>query len=176
MFVLGIDPSLTESGIIGLRNGSIELSHLIKTKRTGDTPMLELDRLETIVNEIIFIADKYKPDAIVIEGMAFMARNTTALLQLSGLNYMMRHYLFPKYKTFIVPPTTLKKFITGKGNSPKEMMLLEVYKRYKKSFDNNNTCDAFCLAKLGEALINKDDPKLTKAQTEVVSLINKQYE
>jgi crossover junction endodeoxyribonuclease RuvC len=173
---MGIDPSLSETGIIGLRNGRIELSHLIKTKPSGDNPTLELDRLVSIIEEIKYYAGKYKPDAIVIEGIAFMARNTRALIQLCGLNYLLRYTLFPLYKTYIVTPTSLKKFITNKGNCQKDLVLLEIYKRYKVSFDNNNLADAFSLAKIGESLIKKDKNKLTIRQSEVISILEKQYE
>ena len=175
MLILGIDPSLTETGVIGLRNGKIDLSHLIKTKKAGDTPTLELDRLQTITDEIKSIVEEFKPNAIAIEGLAFMARNTTALVQLAGLNYFLRQLLFPNYKVYIVAPTCLKKFVTGKGNCQKDLMFLEIYKKYKVSFDNNNLCDAYSLARVGEALIDKE-AKLTKQQKEVVKLLSKQYE
>ena len=175
MMVIGIDPSLSETGVIGLRNGKIELSHLIKTKPSGDNPTRELDRLTGIVDEIVFKVNEYRPDAIVIEGIAFMARNTSALIQLCGLSYLMRAALFPNFKVYIVPPSCLKKFITDKGNAQKDLILLEIFKRYKVSFDNNNLADAYGLARLGENLIKKD-VKLTKRQLEVVDLLSKQYE
>ena len=48
----------------------------------------------------------------------------------------------------IISPTTLKKFVTGKGNSGKDIMLLEVYKRWNVSFSNNNLADAYGLARM----------------------------
>jgi len=173
--VMGIDPSLTETGVIFLRNGKVEASHLIKTKKNGDTPTTELTRLQEIVLEIVFLLDKYKPKVVVIEGIAFMARNTTSLAQLCGLNYMIRDICFRNYVTYIVTPTGLKKFITGKGNCKKELILLEIYKRYKISFNNNNSADGFSLAKIGEAILNPEI-KLTVPQKEVIEVIKKQYE
>jgi crossover junction endodeoxyribonuclease RuvC len=172
--IIGIDPSLSETGVVGIRGNKIEFSHLIKTKKTGDTPLKELDRLRDIVLEVVYLLDKYKPKVVVMESIAMMARNTTALAQLCGLNYMLRDVCYRNYTTYMASPTGLKKFITGKGNSAKELMLLETYKRYKASFENNNLCDAFGLAKIGEALITPD-LKLTQPQQEVIVVIKKQY-
>lgn len=171
---IGIDPSLCESGVVGTRNGKIVFSHLVKSKKSGETPILETERLRTIVDEIIFLLDKHKPAVVIMESIAFMARNTTALAQLCGINYMLRDAIYKKYTLYMVTPTGLKKFVTGKGNCHKEMMLLETYKKFNVSFNNNNSCDAYCLAKIGDALINKD-LKLTKPQSEVVESLKKQY-
>jgi len=173
--VIGIDPSLCETGIIGLRGGKVEFSHLVKSKKTGDTPLAELDRLRDITNEIEFILDKYKPKLVMIESLAFMARNTTALAQLCGLNYFIRNVAYKSYTTYMVTPTGLKKFIASKGNCQKDLMMLETYKKYKISFTNNNSCDAHALARVGEAILNPD-LKLNQQQQEVVAVIKKQYE
>ena len=45
-------------------------------------------------------------------------------------------------------PSKIKKFITGKGNSKKELMLKEIYKRWGFETDNHNTGDAYAIAQL----------------------------
>lgn len=170
MVSLGVDLSLRATGVIRLENGKIIGRQLIKSKVKGIKPIDELGRL-TEIRDSIILDDV---NIAVIEGLAFMARNTTALCQLAGLNYLLReHFALSGIKFVIVAPTTLKKFITGKGNCAKDMMLLETYKRYKVSFSDDNLCDAYGLAHIGEALINKGT-KLTKFQQEVVSLLQKQ--
>ena len=191
MISLGLDLSLVETGCVLLEDGKILDKWLVKSKPSGKDPVNELKRLMNIVSEISnrlmkqnnlnkFIARPYgivnwkEIDIVIIEGLAYMARNTTSLLQLSGLNYMIREHFYNINIPFvIVAPTTLKKFITEKGNSPKEFMLLETYKRYKVSFDNNNLCDAYGLAKIGEALLNKKI-KLTKKQEEAINKLKEQ--
>ena len=172
MTSLGIDLSLTSTGIIKLEDGKIQKRQLIKTKPTGQNPLEELKRLEYIRDTI----DTTDVDIAIIEGLAFMARNTTALVQLAGLNYLTRERFYLEEIPFIiVAPTTLKKFISGKGNCPKDLILLETYKRYHVSFKDDNLCDAYVLARIGEALLDKK-VKLTKFQEEVINLINEQYE
>lgn len=53
----------------------------------------------------------------------------------------------------VIAPSTLKKFVTGAGNSKgKNVMLLATYKKWGVEFSNDNLCDAYGLARLGAAL------------------------
>lgn len=166
---MGIDPSLTGTGIIVLEQGKIVENKLIKTKPTGDSNVLGLERLLSIRDQINLDGI----DMVLMEGLAFMARNTSALVQLSALNYFLREKINSKgIKWYIIAPTTLKKAITSKGNAKKDEMLLEVYKKYGESFSDDNLCDAFGLAKVGEMIAGIVE--LTKSQKEVVELLKKQ--
>jgi len=166
--IMGIDPSLVGTGVICLRDGEIERQQLIKTKPT-DNHLDELRRLLKIVDEIDFVDVEFA----AMEGMAFMARNTTSLVQLSGLNYMIRARMYAyKIPFIIVAPMALKKFITGKGNAPKEFMLMEVYKRFGQEFRDNNLCDAYSLARLAEAYLSAEQ-NMTVYQQEVIDKLKK---
>jgi len=168
--ILGIDPSLTATGCVWLNKDNSFKKTIIKGGPATHNPVDELKRLFGIRSKI----NCGKVKLAVMEGLAFSPRNTRALVQLSALNYFIRARLSAhKIRFVIVPPTTLKKFVTGKGNSPKELMLLETYKRYHVDLENNNLCDAYGLAKIGQALTDKTI-KLTKFQEEVVELLNPQ--
>lgn len=171
--ILGIDPSLTATGVIVLKNKKVETARLIKTKPTGDNKIKELKRLVEISSSVISYCDN-EVDLVVMEGIAFMARNTVALVQLSALNYMIRNGIYNKNVKFvIIAPTTLKKFITDKGNAQKDLVMMNVYKQYGLTFEDDNLCDAFVLAKIGEALLNKKT-NLTERQKEVIELLRPQ--
>lgn len=175
--IAGLDLSLTGTGMVILDNGSVMSKKLIKTKPTLKTPLAEIIRLLTIKAEITKELERVNPDLVLIEGMAFSVRQTTAVMQLAGLNYMVREYLAIKKIPFvIVAPTTLKKFIIGKGVGPKDLMMLEVYKNFGVSFLDPDTCDAFALAQCGVALKGENRKRLTKPQEEVVNLLKMQYE
>lgn len=47
-----------------------------------------------------------------------------------------------------VPPMTLKKYASGKGNSKKQEMLMQIYKRWGMEFNDDNAADAYALARL----------------------------
>ena len=174
MLVLGLDLSLSSSGFVLLKNGDIQTAELIKSKPSGKLPLEETKRLKRIKETVEALVITVLPKLIVIEGLAFAVKKTAAITQLSGLHYMIRDLLYDNnYPFIVVAPTTLKKFITGKGNSPKDIMMMETYKRYRVTLTDNNLCDAYGLSKIGEALLDKNI-KLTKPQQEVVDLLNKQ--
>jgi crossover junction endodeoxyribonuclease RuvC len=180
MITIGIDLSLTGTGICAINDGKIFISKLIKSKREGDTPTLEIERMDGIVDEAIRDVLIYDAsgevcvDLVLLEGISYMSKNTTALSQLSGLSYMVRSRLSLLDIPFvIVAPSTLKKFITGKGNSPKDIMMMEIYKGWGETITNNNIADAFGLAMVGQYLL---DPKtkMEQHQKEVINLLKKQ--
>lgn len=182
--VVGLDLSLAATGVVTLgilRDGEeLEFSDLIKTKPDSEkTPLAEIERLLRIKQGIIEIIEKVHSGLclVVIEGLAFSIRNTTALVQLAGLNYLIREYLLLRKIPFvIVAPTTLKKFITSKGNAQKDLMLLETFKRYGRTYTDDNLCDGHALAQVGLALLGKNKVPLDRAQTEVLTLLTPQYE
>lgn len=173
MTYIGIDLSLTGTGVVVLTNGKV-VEKLIKSKPTKNkTYTEEIERILNIKKQIISVIEEHEPELVLIEGMAFMARNTTALVQLAGLNYLIREYLFQYNIPFaIVAPTSLKKFITGNGAAKKDVMLMEIYKKYDIAFVDDNIADGFALAKIGECVMN--DCKLNKTEQEVITLIRQQ--
>lgn len=177
--VIGLDLSLTGTGVVVIQKEKIIVQKLIKSKPPEEkNPTTEIERIIGIKKGITdIIEDGSAPDLVVIEGLAYGVRNATALVQLSGLNYMIREYLYSRKIPFlIIAPTSVKKFITGSGIAKKDIMMLEVYKRYGVSMIDDNECDAYSLARIGLATLetNKDD--LFEYQKEVVNLINKQNE
>lgn len=174
--IIGLDLSLTGTGVIILKEGKLDCEQLIKSKPTSDKSYLaETRRLMKIRDQIAEIVDAKKPTLAVIEGMAFSIRSTTALTQLSGINYMVREMLIKKDVPFIiVAPTSLKKFITGSGAAKKDVILLEIFKRYGISFSDDNLGDAFILSRCGLALMGEEEEKLTLKQQEVIKLLTEQ--
>jgi len=172
----GFDLSLTGTGVIVLENDKIVKQHLIKSKPTPDgTPKDEVLRILKIVDEIEKIVGIFKPEVAVIEGLAFMVRNATALVQLSALNYMIRSMLITYDTPFvIVAPTSLKKFVTGNGGAKKDVMLIETFKRWGVTLLDDNICDSFGLAQIGLALKGGVCKKIGQKQEEVLSLLKKQ--
>jgi len=145
---MGIDLSLVETGIVCLENGEITQRLLIKSKPSDEK---EIERIQKIARQVTESILSYKPDLIVVEGLSYGSKNTTSLCQLAKLNFSVEIFCYQMGHPYLmVPPTTLKKFITGKGNAKKELMLLRIYKRYGIEFENNNLADAYALCRLGE--------------------------
>lgn len=110
------------------------------------------------VGKMDFIVEWLKPMLqpgllVVIEGFAFAARGN-AVVQLAGLQYLVRHLLFKQQIQFrLVTPNQAKKFLTGRQNADKNVVLKEVFKRYRIDVDDDNIADAINLNKIGQALI-----------------------
>ncbi len=179
MITVGLDLSLAKTGYVIMDDGVVVASGLIKSKPSGDKPIDETRRIVKIATEIVNTIDKYllprEPDMISIENLAFMARNTTSLVQLSALNYLVRIRLDERNIPFtMVAPTTLKKFITQKGNADKNLMMMEVYKKYGFESLDDNVCDSFSLAVLAQAVMGSPVKPITSPEQEVITLIQKQ--
>ena len=172
---IGIDTSLTGTGVVVLENGKVTKQHLIKSKPSGDKPVEGVKRIQKIVEEIELIVGEFSPQIATIEGLAFMARNTTALVQLSALNYMTRAMLMNYHVPFVVvAPTTLKKFVTGNGASKKDVMSIETLKRWGVTILNDNEADAYGLAQIGLALLGGNSKDINQKQQEVLNLLKTQ--
>lgn len=158
--IIGIDPSLNASGIAVLkytRDFEPEFVHkqLIKCK----SKMGDVGRLIYIIDCIGDIINNYVDPHIAIEGLSFGARGK-GMLQLAGLNYGIQMFLSRKYlKHVLIPPTVMKKFVTGKGNSPKDIVMVKAFKKWGVEFSDNNICDAYCLARCYMEMGDTDECK-----------------
>lgn len=180
-YFIGLDLSLQSTGLVILNEkGKIVKQELIKSKKDGEKPVDELRRLMQIREEIFRHIDETKEiktnDTLyyAIEGLAFAVKNTTSLVQLAALNYMIREWIEYNEDTFIIVyPTSLKKFITGTGNAKKDVMMMTIYKNYGETFTDDNICDAYSLSVLLMSLINNAKSK-NKFQSETIDLLKKQ--
>lgn len=149
MLSFGIDLSFIDTGLAVIDNeGYYDVESYTTTKKTDDEPrMMEIaDRVIDFIIENGFVKDR---DKVCMEALAFAAKGQ-AVHRLAGLHYYVRIRLFQKEIPFeVVMPTSLKKFVLGKHNkkgTKKEHMLLHCFKRWNAEFNNNNQCDAYCLA------------------------------
>ncbi len=145
MNYVGIDPSLSSTGIV-----CIDSQHLVKFQRLISTKSVDSEeyRFFQIVEEISKLLQELQDNVkIAIEGLSFHSTGR-GILELAGLHYIIRDFLYRnKFEYQVVPPTVLKKFVTGKGNSAKNVMLLMVFKKWNVEFTDDNICDAYVLAR-----------------------------
>lgn len=177
MLVIGIDPSLTGTGIVVLRNGEVELAEA--TKNRSELGIIE--RVKLIRNRILEIEadlsddkqeDYESPALIVIEGFSFASKGRS-VFDIAYLGWRIREELERLRSEdgtpwLEVPPSQLKKFATGQGNANKEIILQQVYKRWGVEFSDNNQADAYVLAQIGRAYLGETDD-LTAFQQEVIA-------
>lgn len=158
--IFGIDPSLTGTGICVLRVPDEELLHISTISPKSD--MRGIARLNWILKKFSKTLDEfYCPgDAIFIEGYAYGARGR-GVFNIGELGGLMRFFLARKYEGYYeIPPTTMKKFICGKGNANKNVVLEKVFRKYgigSEILQDDNQVDAYALAKMGFAYMRFDD-------------------
>lgn len=148
-FIIGLDLSLTSTGI-GVYSFLEDTVSTETVKTTNKCSYMErykfiLDRLQEIDHFLL-------PSSIYfIEGYSFgsfgKSSSMSNIIELSGI---IKYDLTWRGRDYIdVPPTILKKFITGKGNAKKEDIKLALYKKYQKEFKNSDEADAYALTMFG---------------------------
>src|SRR5215208_872303 len=156
--IIGLDLSLSSTGyhqLVGeLVSGNIDTEGLGGMER--------VDFILARVTELV-----HEGDFVVIENNAFNAigRAKSGLAELNGI---VKFWLWRrKIEYVLVAPTTLKKFILGKGKGDKSLILREVYKSYGLNATTDDEADACVLAHIGACLIGREEPR-NQAQREVL--------
>jgi len=143
---IGVDPS-SKTGLVKVDMASGEVITRKELKGIGS---VDPKRIVTLIDEII---DHIRPgDIIGIEGYSYGSKGKGVSFQYE-LGGMLREWLYRlnlNYTT--ITPSQLKKFATGKGNTPKDAMAIPIFKRFGFEDKSNNITDAFILAKIVQAL------------------------
>lgn len=176
MLIFGIDPSLTATGTCFTIDGQKDISGTMSNHPKLGT----IERVAIILTHIEENLNLFmeQPDLIVIEGFSYGSKGRS-VFDTAYLGWRIREYLedLRKYEDvpwLEVPPTSLKKFTTGLGNSAKEIMIQQVYRRWGVEFKDNNQCDAFALCKVGEEYLkakNGTSQALPAFQMEVIATL-----
>ena len=142
---VGVDPSFNGFAIIILDKDA----NIIEQKLFGSESKAEPeDRLLELEKGYSFIPNIVCLHTVCIEGPSYMS-NGAFVLQTGALHFMVKIMLKRRGVNYkIIAPGTLKKFVTGKGNAKKDLMLLKVYKKWGVEFDNDNLADAYGLARM----------------------------
>lgn len=107
------------------------------------------DRVNSIAARVMEMHANCKPDFVVIEAYAVGKFSGSAICSIE-IGSIIRFLLWQNDIPFLeVSPTSLKKFVTGKGNAKKENMILEVFKRFGYTSATNDIADAVGLGMYG---------------------------
>jgi Holliday junction resolvasome RuvABC endonuclease subunit len=163
MKVLGLDPS-TKTGWVVVENtdGGVSFIASGMIHFPGKAGMARIQLIGQAVGDLL---TEHKPDLVVIEGYGFANKHTLVIMVEVGTSIRFQLYK-SEIPWGIVAPNQLKKFVSGKGGTKKDGMMLAVYKQW--NFEGtNDECDAFGLAAFGlYAGVSGLFPHLTKPQRE----------
>lgn len=163
---LGIDPSLTSTGVAVLTSDNIETFRIIPGKRRGIRRLCWLD--EEIMN---LIHEVVKPDVTCVEGYSYASVNQAH--QVGEWGGLVRLRLWRSGRRhFIVAPGTLKKFATGNGNSSKPAVAVGLFKRWGVERDQDDEVDAAVLAIMAAMKTEMGLVTPTKFQAEALAVLS----
>jgi Holliday junction resolvasome RuvABC endonuclease subunit len=150
---IGLDLSICCTGIAG--NGW--------TDTIAPSKKLAIhERIDHIVSTLFdrFLAGV---DLVALEGISMASHDTNR--QIAGLNWIVRHELWKRGVPFAsVPPSTLKQFVTGKGNASKADVVREVTRRFTWFEGGEDEADAVGLAALAAERLGAPFAFVPKAQ------------
>jgi len=157
MKIIGIDASLTSTGVATLGNGPTIMA--IQSKLNGPARLIEI---RDTIGKLIKGAD-----LVLIEEYAYSKANKAHQIgELGGVLRVLFHEMGVNW--IEVNPSMVKKYATGKGNATKEAIAVGVYKRWGREFAINDEADAFVLAMIGSVIAGSSFDNLTAFQREVI--------
>lgn len=161
--VVGIDPSLTDTGVAELvlrpdDSWDVYRWHFPSKGTRRDSLDARGARLGRIsANVMSWSADA---DLVVIEGPAY-ASTVGSILDRYGLWWrIVNRLLLADKPVAVCPPTVLKKFVTGNGAAKKSAVIAEVNAMWSPDvpITNDNVADALGLATLGAVALQLPMP------------------
>jgi crossover junction endodeoxyribonuclease RuvC len=161
-YYIGIDQSLTETAITVLNTPNKYIIYSFKGKgKNSLEKSLDLhDKIKVFFHRQFAVTEGLKPIKCFIEGGSYHSTGRLfSLGQLSGLIIsIIDSHKIPFRE---IPPTILKKFMTGKGNANKNFVIKNIQKKYGIHFKNDNEADSYVLALMAYnfmnyKLLNKD--------------------
>lgn len=171
--VVGIDPSLTQTAVAVI---APDMSHQIKcfvSKPQGKSVRARNRRYNEAINRIMNFIDNFNPQVIVIESYSYGSQGQQHSIAEFGGILRADLCLYDEISILEVPPTTLKKFVTGKGNAKKFQMGIAALKNWGFESANDDECDAYGLARFA-AIVQGYDSPTNKKQVEALEGITNQ--
>lgn len=151
MRVLGVDQSLTSTGVAVLDAGTLDVLEAVRPGR-----LRGCERVQFILDRVCALARTC--DAVAVEGPAMHAQGSavTAIFGLYGC--LVQDLWRMGHSPWVVPPSVRALYATGKGNAGKDQVLAAVIHRYgDERIVGNDLADALVIAdivarRLGEPL------------------------
>lgn len=162
MKIVGLDLSLTSTGVASITDGDITVRRVQSKGRKDATLHERRDRLADLAAAIT----EHAQDAtlVVIEGPSFGQHRQSGQHDRAGLWWLVVDLLAEVTRVVEVPPASRSKYATGKGNASKDAVLAAVVRRYLAvDVTGNDEADALILAAMGARHLGQpiDDMPLT---------------
>jgi len=169
--VIGIDPSLSATAICPYTIGVVKQPpiHVLAADPPVKNVSDRICRWNDLVERIASEMDCHgQIRAIAIEGYSFGSRGGR-MADLAEFGGLLRNEILTGFSVplFEIPPTSVKKFATGKGNTGKIAVATALIKRYDVEYETDDEYDAYAIARMCACLVGLEKPQ-TKFQEEAL--------
>lgn len=167
---LGIDQSLTGFALAAVnidKPNQYEI-WVYKSDRSGVERLLDIK--EWIESKLVFLEENGNLAInAAMEGTVLASHSALKLGELAALVKITLYEMMISENPDVavplqIPPMTLKKYATGKGNAKKQEMMLQIYKRWDVELNDDNAADAYALARLASGNATTDIEKAVVEQ------------
>lgn len=165
--IIGLDLSLTNTGVAIYKHGRVE-TFSVTSPLKGAHRLRDLrDRLRRLLDHHV----RWTGTVIGgVEGYSFGSTSRHhAIGEWGGVAKL--ELLERRVVSYIGTPSTVKKFITGKGNTPKSEVRLHLLQRYGIAVEQEDEADATCVSILIGAFIYGDAFTLTAPQQDALGAV-----
>lgn len=149
MKIVGIDQSLTNTGLATVQDGAFTFTGRISTDKMK---VKGHKRIDVILDKTMETIGSAGPADVLVglEGPAMSAKGS-AVVQIFGLYAVLTRELYRAGLTyFVATPQHVKQYATGKGNANKDEVLAAVIRRHPDiDFASNDIADAMMIAAIG---------------------------
>ncbi len=177
--ICGLDLSLAKTGVAHLES-QVDNEWTLTTRRITTRPHDEKDP-RSLRDRLDYIRFECSIEAkgsqlVVIEGPSLSSKGSSSK-DLAGLWHLVYDRLCVGYRTLVVPPSSLKKWATGKGNAGKPQVAVGLHRSLPQEVFgvdfaavDDNEADAAGLAVMGAQAIGLPVPvDLPKYRQEALS-------
>lgn len=164
--VLGADLSLTRTGIAAPDGNA----HVLRPPHGAKQPE---ERLAWLRRSLLAEVTEHDVTIVALEGFSFGSRGRT-LDQVHGLGWIIRMALREAEVPYvIVPPSTLKRYATGRGNADKAAMQMAAQKRlgYDTDKPDDNEVDSLFLRAMAMDAYGCPVAKVPQAQRDSLAAV-----
>lgn len=156
--VLGIDPSLTATGI-AYRDGT---TATVKTRNTGDRRLVA-------IQEAVAVATDMDTRLAVLEDLPTHAQGAGLTGMVQGV---IRVTLIDNEVPYVtIAPATLKKYATGSGSATKADMRMALYQRTGLDLRDDNQVDAWWLRAAGLQMLGHPVVTVPRVQVDALAKV-----
>lgn len=177
---IAIDYGMTRPGLCftdkNKKEGFTCISYDTPKKENYDHRILRFEDVgDILINEIPYTVANTKTIIMMEDYAAGAKGKTDEIAECAGiLKYkLLVEYGIKPNQLWLCNISHLKMFVSGKGQSKKELILKEVYKKWKFDTNDNNEADAFVMWKILKALYHEHEDTITVYQKGILKKIRK---